>query len=166
VLIVKKCHATGVGLLAVTMIVSWRIASATTPPRPRPLDERVQMASHIFVGVAEDVWIVYRNGDKVEPQPQVTDLGQLIEMSVRVDEVLYPGDWRTNASVRVLYGADFFGTSDTHKQFVGKKLIYLTVQRNGQNTNFVASYGWSLTEPLDKRNEIETLIRRNAKAQP
>jgi hypothetical protein len=151
--------------LAILIIVAWRVAGATSPPIPKPLDERVKMASHIFVGVAEDIWIIDSKGRKVEPQPKGVDLDQAIEMSVRVNEVLYPDNWHTNTSIRVLYGGGFFGVSDARQEFVGKELIYLTAQSNVRPTDFVASYGWNLTETLDKRAGIEALITGRAKAQ-
>lgn len=145
-----------VAILFLVASLAWAVA----PPVPKPLNERVKMASHIFIGTAEDLWIIDRSGHKVEPQPKSTDFGQAIEMSVRVDEALCPRGWHTNTNVRVLYGGGFFGTSDTHQRFVGKKLIYLTVQGNAWNRDFTASYGWDLAEPLDKKAETEAAIPR------
>ena len=149
-------------VIAVLAVGMFGVAGATSPPVPKSLDERVKLASHIFTGVAEDIWIVDRNGRKVEPEPRFTGLDQAIGMKVRVDEVLYPDNWHTNASVTVLYGGGFFSASETRREFMGKKLIYLTMQNNLRTGNFTASYGWDLTETLDKRAEIEGLIAGNA----
>jgi hypothetical protein len=46
------------------------------------------------------------------------------------------------------------------KDFVGKKLIFVTTQNA---VGFGPSYPWRLTEPLEKRTEIESFIRDKAK---
>ena len=144
-------------LILVGLVIAFAAASAITPPPPLPLKERVQRASHIFVGTALTLRVVDKNGE-VKPQPKTLDIGQGAEMQVRVDEVLTPGAWHPKEPVIVGFAGGFFSVQQMQKDFVGKKLIFVTTQNAA---GFGPSYPWHLTEPLDKRAEIEGIIRDN-----
>jgi hypothetical protein len=80
------------------------------------------------------------------------------EMNVQVAECLYPVGWKTNGTVKVRFGGAAFLVAKLRERFLDKKLIYLTVRREGY---FEPSYPWHLTEPLEARIAIESAIKTN-----
>jgi hypothetical protein len=146
-------------------------AQAASPPIPAPLSERVKLASHIFIGTVTDIWVVDEDGKKVSPEPdhigEVGGATQWIEILVKVDETLQPGDWHAKEAVRIRFGGGMFGPDQLRKELVGKQLIYLTIQITSKSSPFYGffeqSYGWNLTEPLEKKSEIMDLINNPSK---
>ena len=143
------------------VLIAVSAALAVTPPGPLPLKERVQKASHIFVGTAGKLRVIdWKTGHEVIPQPKGLALEQCAELQVRVDDVLITGDWHPKEPVVVRFGGGFFSVEDLRKQFVDKKLIYLTIR---QESYFIPSYPWHLVEPVEKRAEIEGFIGDKSK---
>lgn len=153
-----------VWLLLILIVISAPAVRALSPPATKPLPEVVALASHIFVGTAEDFCVIDLDGKRIQPEPQ--DLGsggRAIQMKVRVDSVLYPKGWSTNSTLRVLYARD--DVVEIRKRLVGKQMIYLVrfyELRTYGGGAFQAAYGLNLFEPLEKKEEIEGLIKNSA----
>ena len=145
-------------LICVLCLVAVALGLAFRPPPPISLASRVEMSSHIFVGTAVDLTVVDGKGNVLKPEPPaLTNFGSA-DMTVQINEVLFPSGWKTNGPVKVRLGGAAFIVAAMRKDFLNKKLIYLTVLRDGY---FQPSYPWHLTEPLDVRAQIETAIRTN-----
>jgi hypothetical protein len=137
-------------------------ARAISPPIPKPLAERVKAATHIFVGTAKDAWVVDTDGRRVTLERDDADpfAQQGIEIKVHVEEILRPADWQPKTNVSVRIGGGFFGAPGFRERLVGKKFIYITV---ADGSVYRPSYGWDLTEPVDKKSEVEGLIKAQSK---
>ena len=135
------------------------VAVAVQPPPPSSLQERVQRASHIFVGVAEHLRVIDREtGKEVSPEPKSLErLSYFAEIEVQVVEVIRPTSWKPKEKIKIRYGGGFFSVSRIREGLIGHKLVYLTTQ---QDSYFGPSYPWYLGEPEDKRAEIEALIEK------
>jgi len=117
----------------------------------------VQRSSHVFVGTATGLRVVEcTTGREITPPPKILDIGQCAELHVTVHETLKPSGWSQKEPVTIRFGGGFFSVEDLRKQFLDKKLIYLTTQHESY---FVDSYPWHLVEPLEKRAEIESFIK-------
>ena len=136
------------------------VVYAMLPPPPKPLSDRVKLASHIFVGTAKELWVTDEKGKRVTPEPESLKLDQGAWVAVEVNEVLRPESWSAKTNVLVQLPPGLFSVRQLRGELVGKKLIYLT-KTNG--ATFGASYGWNLTEPFDKKSEIETIIKNQLK---
>jgi hypothetical protein len=139
------------------LFATFLAAHAVAPPVPLSLKERVQRASHVFVGVAVRLRVIDREtGKEVSPEPKSLErLSYFAELEVRVVDVLRPADWKPKDKIMVRYGGGFFSVSAL-REGLGHKFVYLTTQ---QDSYFVPSYPWALTEPEEKRAEIESFIK-------
>jgi len=93
----------------------------------------------------------------MSPEPRNLGLGEVAELEVRVVEVMKPKNWEPKEKIKVWYGGGFFEVKQLRKDLIDKKLIYLVIDNN---SHFVPSYPWNLTDPLEKQVEIETLVKR------
>ena len=128
-----------------------------TPPPPKPLHERIKLASHIFIGVAEDARVIDNAGRVITPEPQALEIGQMLELSVHVGEALYPAAWQPQDTITVRYGGGLFSVSDLRQKLIGRELIYVVTQ---EDSYFIPSYPWQLTEPLEQRSDIQRIIEQ------
>ena len=142
------------------IVCHYRMASAMPPMFPKPLPERVKLASHIFVGTATNLWVTDEKGRRVSPEPDGLQIGQRALVAVEVIEVLRPQGWKPATNVIVQLPSAFFSPRQLRGDLVDKKLIYLTV---GNGTFFGPSYGWNWAEPLDKKAEIAEIIKGQSK---
>jgi len=153
--------------LILTLCLSPALGNAQqAPPVPKPLAERVNLATHVFVGRAQRVRLRKLVGGKlrkVKPVPDHTDYTSdvVFEIEVIVDEVLFPGKWKPSATIKLIYGGGMFSVSDTRKTLLGEKLVYLTrIVSFGGQAYFSASYGWNLVETFSKKGEVEALLNQ------
>ena len=152
----------GTLLLGFCSVLSFLIAPVhALPPLPqRPLEDRVRAASHIFIGVAEKMTIMDRNGE-VKPQPNVLNLGQYALLDVRVEEALTPAGWKPTTTVRVPFSGGLWEVAPIRDSLMGRKYIYLTKieLRGPEGLSYISSYGYFLTEPVTQKDEILKLVK-------
>ena len=142
------------------IVCHYRMASAMPPMFPKPLPERVKLASHIFVGTATNLWVTDEKGRRIYPEPEFLKLGLGAFATVEVNEVLRPQGWKAKTNVVIQLSGGFYSPRQLRSYLMDKRLIYLTVT---DGTIFHASYGSNWTEPLDKKTEIEELVKGQSK---
>ena len=153
--------------LILTLCLSPALGQAQqAPPIPKPLAERVNLATHVFVGRAQRVRVRKLVGGKlrkVQPVPAHTDYTSnvVFEIEVIVDEVLFPDKWKPSETIKLIYGGGIFSVNDTRKKLLAEKLVYLTrIVSFGGQAYFSASYGWNLVETFSKKSEVEALLNQ------
>ena len=158
----KKLTATL--LLVLTSSLFLQPVYAEKPPLAKSLAERVDLATHVFVGRAKRVRVMQVvNGRlmRLTPEPDHTGPGVVLELEVNVQEVLSPGKWVPPRVTKVMYGGGIFEIKRLRERFLAGSLVYLTREKSfaGQ-TYYFASYPWHLVEGLDKREEIRSIIEK------
>src|SRR3954451_16632521 len=93
-------------LMVVILSLSLPPVYAEKPPLPKPLAERVNLATHVFVGRAKRVRVVEVVDGRlvsVKPEPTNTSTGVALELEVEVQEVLFPATWESARTVNIIY---------------------------------------------------------------
>ena len=92
--------------LALTLSLPFASSRADKPPFPKPLAERVNLATHVFVGRAKRVRAVDRQGRVLKPEPAHTGnaSGVIVELEVEVEEVMFPTAWKPLKRLKVYFG--------------------------------------------------------------
>ena len=153
----------------VLLVRSWDSAVSASPDTAA---ERVNLATHVFVGRAQTLQVRKLVGgklSKVQPEPDSTGINTdlVFEFRVLVDEVLFPAQWKPEQTIRIIYGGGAFSTRDSRKAFVTEHFIYLTrVESLGGQAYFSASYPWHLVEQLGKREEVEAALEKRVTRLP
>src|SRR6188474_3414652 len=83
----------GSGLMLIGLCSSVVPSFAQKPPTPKPLAERVDLATHVFVGKAKIVRaceLVDGSLREVVPEPAYTGPGVVLELEVNVEEQIFP----------------------------------------------------------------------------
>jgi hypothetical protein len=139
------------------------LALAVSPPPPYSLEQNVQRASHVFVGRATGLRVIEcKTGQEIVPAPKDLELGQCIELQMTLQEVLSPSGWSQKEPLKVRHGGGFFSVKRLQKELLNQTLVYLTTK---QDSYFVASYPWQLTEPLEKKSEIQGILNGRSRSQ-
>jgi hypothetical protein len=109
---------------------------------------------------------------EVEPEPKSL-AGEMAEIEIEAEEVMYPSSWKTNKTVRYYFGGGFFEVESIRRDTVGKKRIYLMEAWNlspadrekakQEGQQFSPSYSWHLYEPIERKTEISTLLEARVK---
>lgn len=144
-------------------------AHSKTPPPPKSLGERVELATHVFVGVARKAKVVrYIAGRpiRVWREPRTLGLNDAVLLEVEVTEVLYPKSYKPRGRIRYVFGGGFFSVGDIRRDTINMKLIYL-LRASGRRKKplFHSSYSWHLAESVQRKQEIEGLLARKMKKQ-
>ena len=133
---------------------------ADKPPLPKPLAERVNLATHVFIGKAKSLRAVREVAGtmqelKPEPTHTGTASGVMVELEVEVHEVMFPASWNPAVTVKVYFGGGIFSIEKLRDYFLANEYVYLTkeISLKGEKL-FIPSYPWSLTEGLDKKRDV------------
>jgi len=154
--------------LVLTLCFSPVFCKAQSPPVPLPLVERVNLATHVFVGRAKRLRVRKLVGGrlfKVNAEPASTGIntGLVFELEVIVEEVLFPNKWKPSKMIKIIYGGGAFSIADSRKAFLAGEFVYLTRAASfGGQTYFVPSYALSLVEELSKKEEVLAVLRKRA----
>jgi hypothetical protein len=139
------------------------------PPLPKPLAERVNLATHVFVGRAKSVRVVELVDGRlvrVNPEPANTSTGVALELEVEVQEVLFPATWGPPRTVKVIYSHGIVSVKELRDSFLAGSFVYLTrIGFVDGQTHFFASYPWYLVEGLGKREEIKSILEKRVTGQ-
>lgn len=158
--------------LACTTFISPAFVWASSPPPRKTLAERVELATNVIIGTAKKVRVLELKDGKlqeVKPEPKnISPFGEVAEVTIEVDEVLYPLSWKPKKTVRYLFGGGHFEVERIRNDTVGKKLIYLMkLNEYGELKNesdiFFPSYEWHLAESLDKKADIQAVLETRGK---
>ena len=153
--------------LIFTLCLAGTSTFADKPPLPKkPLSERVNLATHVFIGKAKSLRAVREVAGtmqelKPEPTHTGTASGVMVELDVEVQEVMFPASWNPSVTVKVYFGGGIFSIEKLREYFLANEYVYLTkdVSLNGERL-FIPSYPWSLTEGLDKKQEIIAVLEK------
>ena len=148
-------------LLALTLILPVASSRADSPPVPKPLAERVNLASHVFVGRAKRVRAVDRRGRLLKPEPTHTGTasGVMVELEVEVEEVMFPAAWKPLKRVKLYFGGGIFSIKEMRQGFLAKSYVYLVREYSDKGQSWLsASYPWYLVEELAKKEEIRRVL--------
>src|SRR5215471_10165497 len=96
---------------------------ADKPPLPKPLADRVNLATHIFMGKATSVRAVREVAgtmQELEPEPAHTGTssGVMVELEVEVREVMFPSAWTPLGTVKVYFGGGIFSIKGLRENFL------------------------------------------------
>ena len=149
----RKLLFTLIGLIMVS-----EFAPAMTPPPPTPLSNRVETATHVFVGKVERIVVTNDDGKEF---PDAGG-GIVFMATVKVEEVIKPKTWTPKEAVKVWFGSGMFNTENLRKEFVRKKFIFLTTQKRSWFEALPS--GWDFYVPLERRKEVEELLKQKGRA--
>lgn len=157
-------------LITLFLIATFYLTAATSladhPPPPKSLAERVNLATHVFIGKAKGmraVKVVRGKIQRVRPEPMHTGTasGVSVELDVEVQEAMFPTSWKPPRTVKVYFGGGIFSIKEMRKGFLANRYVYLTrINSLNGKTIFGASYPWHLVESLDKRGEIMAVLEK------
>ena len=136
-----------VGLMALFSLLS-RI-SAEEPPKPSPLPEKVAEASHIFIATASRVRIEFQ------------DPLYSVEMTVKIDEVIFPREWHPAKSIRIRLSLDLLDDQviELLVMFKKRKKLFLLMQPWGKSRFTAAADYNQIAVPLTEREQVEALLK-------
>jgi hypothetical protein len=154
-------------LLALVALCASAEIQAVEPPPTKTLAERVDLATHIFLGTAKIARVVKIEDGKVQeikPEPKTLSVDQFVELEIVVGEVLFPADYKPKGKIKYLFGGGLFSVGDIRKDTLDNRLIYVArVSDKVKEPCFHQSYGWQLCDSLDDRKEIEDVLKKRAK---
>ena len=154
----------GSGLMLIGFCISVVPSFAQIPPKPKPLAERVDLATHVFVGRATTVRaceLVDGSLRELVPEPAHTGPGITLELEVNVEEPLFPVTDNSPKTVEILFAPGFVSIKDARKALVGQQFIYLTrINSLGGQPFFFPSYPWHLVEKLSAREQIVAALEK------
>ncbi len=154
----------GSGLMLIGLCSSVVPSFAQIPPKPKPLAERVDLATHVFVGKATIVRaceLVDGSLREVVPEPAYTGPGVVLELEVNVGEPLFPVTDDSPKTVEIVFAPGFVSIKDARKSLVGERFIYLTkINSLGGRPFFFPSYPWHLVEKLSAKEQILAALQR------
>jgi len=154
----------GSGLLVLTLCLSFVSSYADKPPVPKPLAERVDLATHVFVGRAKSVQACQMVDGKMQdviPEPTHTSSGVAIELEVDIEESLFPVTGESPKTVKIIFAPGIVSISDLRKAFLGESFVYLTqIKFFGGETFFLPSYPWHLVEKLSAKEAISAALEK------
>jgi hypothetical protein len=140
---------------------------AISPPLPKSLAARLDLATHVVVGVVRELTVVtITNGTarRADPPPAQLGLETTTESEIEVKEVLWPPDFKADGLLKYRFGGGFFGVDDLRRDTVGKTNIFILTQcKDKDGICFGPSYAWNLCESVNSREEIIELLRKRAK---
>ena len=154
----------GSGLIMIGLCVSIVPSYAQIPPTPKPLAERVDLATHVFVGRATTVracHLVDGSVQEVVPEPAYTGPGVALQLEVNVEEPLFPVTGDSPKTVEIIFAGGFVSVKDARKALVGQPFIYLTLINSlGGQLFFFPSYPWHLVEKLSAKEQVLTALEK------
>jgi hypothetical protein len=156
-------------LMLVFLSLSLPPVYAEKPPLPKPLAERVNLATHVFVGRAKSVRVVEVVDGRlvgVKPEPTNTSTGEALELEVEVQEVLFPATWEPARTIKITYSHGIVSVKELRESILAGSFVYLTrIGSFDGETHFFASYPWHLVEGLGKREEIKSILEKRVTGQ-
>ncbi len=145
------------------VVVGSMCCLALTPPPPKSLVARLELATHVVIGVAGELNVVtITNGTarRIDPAPAQLGLETTTEIEIEVQEVLWPPDFRADGLLKYRFGGGFFDVDSLRRDTVGKTNLFILVQyRDMDGLRFGPSYGWNLCESVASRDEVMKLLR-------
>lgn len=149
-------------ILLSTICLLPQMTFASQPMEPRPLKERVESATYIFVGVIEKIIAVDENFREI-PDDKLPEISNFVLLQVRVKESLTSPDWHPSKPVIAGFGGIWMSVKEMKERQTGESAVFLTnmVQIPQWGPVLVPSYGYFLNEPMEKKAEIQKLLKPN-----
>lgn len=122
---------------------------AFSPLPPKPLSDRIDLASHVFVGTVKGVELV-RVHEGTHPGTVV--------FIVRVQEILYPKDTSLPEAVVVtaLHGIEF-----PFRENIGESYVFIVNERpNTEPLNFISPISREVRVRLDQKDEVIDFLKK------
>lgn len=150
-------------LLLIFLSLICKASFAYSPMESRPLKERVELANYVFVGVIEKVIAIDDQNHEINDDrlPPVSNFSLL---QVHVEESLSTPSWHPTRPLIAAVSGAWGSVREMRTRLIGQRAIYLTnmEQLPEWGPIFVASYGYFLSEPMEKKAEIQKWVKTNA----
>lgn len=165
-------RATGLLWLAAAVAAVAMPAPDTGPDAVRA---EVAEATHVVIGTVTDVAAVtfYNNIlYRMNPQPSQLSSHSAAQLTLRVDEVLYPPGWSAAAPVKYLLGGGLYSLKMIGDDVLNRQRIFLLRAQDDnrildKSQIFFAAGAGSAALPLSERGLVERLLaQRPAPAIP
>lgn len=136
---------------------------ALSPLPPKSLSARLELATHVVIGVARELSVVtITNGTarRIDPAPAQLGLDTTTEIKIEVQEVLWPTNFRAEGPLTYRFGGGLFNVDNLRRDTVGKTNLFILAQYSDKDgICFGPSYGWNLCESVDSRDDVMKLLR-------
>jgi hypothetical protein len=155
------------GLVLLTLCLLPALNFAEKPPPPKPLAERVNLSTRVFVGRAKRVQaceVIAGKIQEITPEPSHTSPGIALEIDATVEETLYPLDGQEPQTVTIIYAPGIIPISEVRRALLAEDFVYLTRrQLFGADAFLVPSYPWHLVEKLSAKAEIVASLKKRTR---
>ena len=152
---------------------------AYTPPLPLPLEKRVGMSTHVFVGEIQEINYVDATGKVITPEEAYASYPHLTaRWKIKVHEVLFPAKWGAGgiADFQEPYYIPYSSSLDskaerlnrtkdslsgTRNFYIGKKYIFLTRATNPtkKKVYLISAQDQYYHEDLKQKAKIQSIIK-------
>jgi len=152
------------GLLLFTSCLLPALSFAEKPPPPKPLAERVNLSTRVFIGRAKRVQackVIAGKIQEITPEPSHTSPGIVLEIEATVEETLYPLGGQEPQTVTIIYAPGIIPIGEVRKALLAEDFVYLTrLQLFGADAFLIPSYPWHLVERLSAKAEIVAALKK------
>lgn len=142
--------------LAIFLLLATAV-QAEPPKRGRPLEDKVCLATHIFIGST----LNYREISLCAKHVAEADRAACrhAEVDVKVEDVLWPPNWLPDDTVRYRYGGGNFNMKLVRASLETQRMLFLVVESmEDKQQVFRTSYGWFMAAtPFDREQVVESI---------
>lgn len=130
---------------------------ADPPHRGRPLEDKVCLATHIFIGTTVNYREISLCAKHVDERDRAAC--RHAEVDVQVEDVLWPPDWHPDDTVRYRYGGGNFNMKLVRADLETQRKLFLVVESvEDKQRVFRTSYGWFMAAtPFDREQVVESI---------
>ena len=128
-------------LLVSLLLIGCSDARALSPVAPQPIEKRVEVASHIFIGSIVAV--------ELAPSQNEYSFGW-VAYTVKVENVMFPGNWHSHDLVQI---TGIHGIEYTEDSMIGRSFIFI-VTKDSATGKFLAPTQREIKEPIEMKNEV------------